>query len=460
MMRERPDDTRVYALAGVLQQSIGNSGRAEEYFLQAVELDSSNLSAQFGLAKLAIASGDDATAEKWINSVLDLSPAFMPGLIEAAKFFPTIGKQDELQRRVKAAIADDPKALAPRLLSGRIAIVEGRHADALASSRAALEDYPDDPRLMHTEGLALAGMGQIESGLNTISTAAKMDPTNETLLFDLARMNMSVKNYPAAADAAQQFYALRPESSKGLAILSESLAKSGRQDQARTVLSDYRARYPSQVLPLLLSGDVEMLDEQPRAALAYYESAAEISMSRSVVTRLVQAWRAIDPGEAAKPLEQWLEQHPDDAVMRRQYAQLLDALGDDAAAEEQYEAVLAQQENDAVALNNLAWKYADAGRPGALELAEKAHRLNPENGSISDTLGWMLFLDGEYGRALEKLRLAATQAPNNPEVKFHLVMVLVEVDQRTEARSMLDALLREHDEFPSREQAELLDNTL
>jgi Tfp pilus assembly protein PilF len=203
-----------------------------------------------------------------------------------------------------------------------------------------------------------------------------------------------------------------------------------------------------------------MLDEQPRAALAYYESAAEINVSRPVVSRLVQAWRAIDPAEATKPLEKWLEQNPDDAAMRRLYAQLLDALGDGAAAAEQYEAVLAQQENDAVALNNLAWKYADAGRPGAVELAEKAHRLNPENGSISDTLGWMLFLDGEYDRALEKLRLAATQAPNNPEVKFHLVMVLVEVDQRTEARSMLDALLREHDEFPSREQAELLDNTL
>jgi tetratricopeptide (TPR) repeat protein len=146
--------------------------------------------------------------------------------------------------------------------------------------------------------------------------------------------------------------------------------------------------------------------------------------------------------------------------MRRIYAQMLELHGDTAAAVTEYERLIGEGSSDAIALNNLAWQYAEEGRDGAVELAQRAHEILPNNGNITDTLGWILYRQGEFSEALGLLREAREQAPNNPEIRFHLATVLAETDNASEAQAELDALLREFESFQSREQAEALARTL
>ena len=119
----------------------------------------------------------------------------------------------------------------------------------------------------------------------------------------------------------------------------------------------------------------------------------------------------------------------------------------------EYEYLYAAGKLNAVGLNNLAWRYSIQGRREAIDLATEAHELAPENGSITDTLGWILFDNGEPARAVQLLRLASSQSPDNPEIRFHLASALAEVGERNEARRVLDSLIQSRVDFPSRATA-------
>ena len=142
--------------------------------------------------------------------------------------------------------------------------------------------------------------------------------------------------------------------------------------------------------------------------------------------------------------------------MRRIYAQLLEAQGNSQAAVLEYEQLVDRGSNDAIALNNLAWQYAEAGHDGAVELAQRAHEIQPDNGSITDTLGWILYREGNTRRALGILREARLQSPDDPEISFHLATVLAETGNASAASAILAELLSNNESFPSREKAEAL----
>ena len=460
LIRDNADDSAAYSVAGVLLHSIGDADGARVHFEDAVRLDSRNIAAMYGLARLAANRSDAADTEKWLNQALDVDASFVPALIALSSILPPAGKYAELRSRFTAAIEANPQALAPRLLQARVAIVNSNFAEALDIVTTAKDFHPDEAKLVHAEGLALVGLGQTESGLRALANAANNDPDDASIQFDLAKIRIQVGDYRGALNAAARFRELRPEDVRGLALSVVALARTDQFDAAREMLLDYRTGHVDTPLSLMMAGDIEMMDDKPLTALGYYESAAELDWSSAAATRLMQVYRITDPDKALEPLERWLGEHPDDARMRRIYAQVLVSQGQADAGASEYERLIDDNSDDAIALNNLAWQYAEEGRDGAVELAQRAHDIQPNNGNISDTLGWILYRQGDSARALELLRDARRQSPNNPEIRFHLATVLAETGNENEANSELTELLRDNESFPSRELAEALARSL
>ncbi len=111
-------------------------------------------------------------------------------------------------------------------------------------------------------------------------------------------------------------------------------------------------------------------------------------------------------------------------------------------------------------MNNLAWHYAMRGDDRAVELARQAHALAPENGSITDTLGWILAEKGSFAEAVPLLREAVQRLPDNAEVRFHLASALIGVGAKDEAKKILEGLLSSGQAFPSRSEAERISSSL
>jgi tetratricopeptide (TPR) repeat protein len=227
-------------------------------------------------------------------------------------------------------------------------------------------------------------------------------------------------------------------------------------EAARAHLEDYINDNPANRDAIMLFGDVEMAAANPAAAAERYESAARLEWDRAIAMRLSNAYLIASPHRASQPLARWLENNTDDAEVRRVYGQILESQGQIDKAVAQYETVLQTHNNDPVALNNLAWQYAELGRKEAVQLARRAHQLAPDNGSITDTYAWILFQQGESKQALSLLRQAVQLSPDNPQIRYHLAVVHADVGDLAEAKAILGVLLQRGEQFPSRTDAEAL----
>src|SRR5207302_7775811 len=106
--------------------------------------------------------------------------------------------------------------------------------------------------------------------------------------------------------------------------------------------------------------------------------------------------------EAIDALKADLAKNPNDIRPLLLTAIIYEHMKDYPRAREAYEKVLAANPNSPLALNNLAYLYAERLNQldKGYELAQKARTLQPGDGMVADTLGWILYKRGDYQRAL------------------------------------------------------------
>ena len=108
----------------------------------------------------------------------------------------------------------------------------------------------------------------------------------------------------------------------------------------------------------------------------------------------------------------WTREHRKDAAFRFYLGQSALAKQDYAAAASEFRGVVDLQPNNATALNNLAWASAQIKDPKAIEYAEKANRLAPNQPAVMDTLA-MILVEKDRPAALEVLRAVAERHPDD-----------------------------------------------
>jgi len=95
--------------------------------------------------------------------------------------------------------------------------------------------------------------------------------------------------------------------------------------------------------------------------------------------------------------------------------------------------------------------------PRALEFAEKANRIAPNQPVIMETLASLLAGKGDTTRALELLQKATELAPQAPNVRLSLARTQIKAGNKAEAKKNLDELAKLGDKFAAQaEVAKLL----
>lgn len=121
---------------------------------------------------------------------------------------------------------------------------------------------------------------------------------------------------------------------------------------------------------------------------------------------------------------------------------------------ESYRGLLRAHPDDPLAMNALADLLGEAGElDEALSLVERAARMQPENGMILDTYGWVLLKRDERARALEVLREADRRLSDHPIVLYHLGVAEQANGDPVAARRHLGRALALSDSFPGADHA-------
>jgi len=148
---------------------------------------------------------------------------------------------------------------------------------------------------------------------------------------------------------------------------------------------------------------------------------------------------------ALEVLNQGVRQFPDSTTLLYARSMAAEQLGDLALMERDLRAIINNDPDNATALNALGYTLANRTQryTEAHELISRALALQPDEPAILDSMGWVLYRQGQYDEALAYLTRAYAEYPD-PEVAAHLGEVLW-VSGNTEAATNVwrGALLRD-----------------
>jgi len=193
-----------------------------------------------------------------------------------------------------------------------------------------------------------------------------------------------------------------------------------------------------------------------KAAEAALIKANEIDPALTTAYHLLaRIWVAANKHKEALEKLTSLTSRTNDLTAQIQIALIQDQAGDYKAAAEAYEKALEFAPDSIEALNNLAGIYSVQipRLDRAHELADKARRNAPNFAPVADTLGWVLYKQGQYGQALALLEDASRALPDEPEVDYHLGMTCYMLGQEEAAKAALQRVAASPRDFPGKAEA-------
>jgi tetratricopeptide (TPR) repeat protein len=126
--------------------------------------------------------------------------------------------------------------------------------------------------------------------------------------------------------------------------------------------------------------------------------------------------------KAAVMLDEAVKKFPENAQLYFFLGNMLDRIGDKEGMLSAMKKVLVLDKDHVQALNFLAYTYAESGKQldEAEKMVRRALELQPGDAYIMDTLGWVLFKEGNVNDAIRTLEAAYKIQPNESVIAEHL----------------------------------------
>lgn len=358
---------------------------------------------------------DNAGARAAFERSAALDPLFLPALDNLTNLDLQDKKPELARRRLEAAFAKDKNNVDIMTALAKLAITQR----------------------------------QLDVARSWLERAAQAQPDALEPSLRLANFYALNKELPKALTLAQKLLASHPADSNVVALAAGLQSRSGQGEAALDNWNKLAAMQPDspEVLHQLAGARAQAHDNEGATqalnkALVLYQQAYERRPSAPLLLSLYGALiQAGKTAEARTRAQQWLAANPGDVITRLYFAASLLAQKDYPASTVQFEQVIKQAPDQFVALNNLAWLYQQKGDKRALDYAERAYRLAPNDPSISDTLAWVLVEQGQLSRAMPLLKQATAQAPANQEIRYHYGVALARSGDKKAARTQLEPLL-------------------
>jgi tetratricopeptide (TPR) repeat protein len=305
-------------------------------------------------------------------------------------------------------------------------LVAAGDEDPFKRLRAALKDDPARSQLRLQYARLLAGR-DMEQARTQFEILAGEAPENVDLLFSLALLNYELKDRQTAKAQLREVLRIGERRDEAYFFLGQIARAEG---QNETALDHFRqVGDGGEFLKATLNIGEVLLDEgRDDEYAAYMDRLRESYPPRREQLFALQAnllgQRERDEAGVAL-LNQAIAEFPGSDNLRYARSIVHERRGDIAAAEQDLRTIIRRDPNNATALNALGYTLANRTDryAEARALIEKALRLSPNEPAILDSLGWVLYRQGEYEQALQYLTRAYAAFPD-PEVAAHLGEVM------------------------------------
>ena len=183
---------------------------------------------------------------------------------------------------------------------------------------------------------------------------------------------------------------------------------------------------------------MERTDEAHDLMQAYLEAEGENGLVRSALGDLLRIHSRFEEAAAEYTLaiEAPVDNKFDDWFVYFTRAISYDEIDDWPKAEADFLKALELEKDQPDVLNYLGYSWIDRGMhvEEARFLIERAAEQRPNDGAITDSLGWVQYLQGDYEDAVRNLERAVELEPGDPVINDHLGDAYWTVGRQMEAR--------------------------
>jgi Flp pilus assembly protein TadD len=423
VLKKSPSDVEGHLLRGRVHLARKETNNAIQEFQEVLKSEPRLPAAHYQLALAYLQSGNTQQAKSELREVINVAPGSVDATMLLAELNMRGGAVQPAVEDLERVLKIQPQAGGAYMLLGSAYLAQKQPAKAVETGRRLVAAVPKDPRGPYLVGIGLLSQGNRAEARKTLEASLELSPGFLDPLVQLVQMSLLDKQPDVALALAR----------KQVALVSASA--------------------PHQ---MLLAG-VYLSRREPGPAEGAYLKAIELDPKMSEPYRMLAALYAQTNryDQALTRLGEALKARPNDTAALMLTGVIYEQKGDIPKARDAYEKVLAIEPRAAAAANNLAWIYSEHGgdKDKALQLAQMAKEVAPDDPRVSDTLGWILYKRGIYQNALSLLKESAAKLGDNPQVQYHLGMVYAQLGDQANARKALNAALGSPADFQGKDEA-------
>lgn len=298
---------------------------------------------------------------------------------------------------------------AEELLTGRKTLAEMRHTLEAGKVPARLIDSPQQgaAEVLYALGTAINRSGAEAFAKLYLQLSLPLRPNNDATLFQLGDISAKLRQPESAIDyygrvSEESYYRIDAEMQLAL-----NLAESERENEAIEHLTALLERDRKDMRTYLALGSVYAQSKDYANSAKIYDQAVALIEKPERADWTIYFQRGI----SYERLKQWDKAEPN-------FKQALELFPEQPQV-----------------LNYLGYSWVDMGinLEEALDMIRKAVELRPQDGYITDSLGWAYYKLGRYDDAVTELERAVKLRPEDATINDHLGDAYWQVGRRLEA---------------------------
>ncbi|MDJ0721314.1 MAG: tetratricopeptide repeat protein [Desulfobacterales bacterium] len=427
LLEEQPDDVEALNLVGRLLQSRKQHERAKGIYARILAQDPDNQDIYLLLGNLYIEDAQWDEAYDLFSRFVQRFPNAYAGYFFLGKVYRQRNQPLEAEKAFRRSLAIEPELEGARFELIELYTTEltsGQYQEkAVQLYEELLQENPQNNRALFGYALFLRDSGR-EAKAEEILRARASDISQNDLIRGIYRFYIEPERYRDAIFLLTPLIALHPDYIDLHYLLGVSF--NGLNDSARA-LTAFRSVSPSsrfygEATLQIASRHAE--EDRFDQAIAHLEAAlAKQPANTEFLLYLGYYYEEAERfEEAERYLLRVIEAVPDSEQAHFRLGVVYDKMKRKEDSIAAMQRVIAINGDHANALNYLGYTYADMGinLDEAEALIRRALELRPDDGYITDSLGWVFYKKGNYEEALKWLLKASELVPDDPVISEHV----------------------------------------
>jgi tetratricopeptide (TPR) repeat protein len=406
-----------------------------------------DLNVDLTLARLYLDADRYADAVPLMRRIVLEQPQYAEGWLLLAEAQEGAGSGDAAVDTLMQLLDDQPQFFRGRVQLAETLDRQHKYADAAAAWATVQGLNPRNTEIAARHASSLINAGRAGEARGILTDALKQAPGDLRLTFMLAQAQRDAGDLEGAETTARALHEAHPEDARFTYLLSQMLEARGRYQEIVDFLKPEIAKLRGSTgkgaaqAAMLLGSEglaLQQLKKYDEAIAAFKDAAALAPDDPVRDVLLIQGYSAAGRHkEAVEAAEKARARFPQESSVVYQLGAALDRAGKRDEAEKTFRTIIAEDPLDAGAPNYLGYMLAEHGPAAnlgeAISLIQRALKVDPDNPSYLDSLGWAYVQQGRLDLADAPLSTAADKLPTNSVIQEHLGDLRQKQNRRTDA---------------------------